>query len=130
LYADLITTLDETENNLGIIPDARFEAKNLKGLLKYAIILTAQVYLRIFKKTTPLSIYSQGHGVNIIAAYQMVKQTLNDLQDCARQFQCMKKAANTFVEYSNKKFDKMESNTLEILNELPHSRIRKKKAIY
>ncbi|CAI6370655.1 unnamed protein product [Macrosiphum euphorbiae] len=45
------------------------------------------MYLRIFKKTTPLSKYLQGHGVNIIAAYQMVKQTLNDLQDCARQLQ-------------------------------------------
>jgi len=35
LYVDLITTLDEIENNLGITPDARFKAKNLKeGLLK------------------------------------------------------------------------------------------------
>ncbi|XP_029346104.1 uncharacterized protein LOC115034206 [Acyrthosiphon pisum] len=85
------------------------------------------MYLRIFKKTTPLSKYLQGHGVNIIAAYQMVKQTLNDLQDCARQFQCIKEAANTFVEYTNKKFDEMENNTLEILNELPHIRVRKKK---
>jgi hypothetical protein len=60
----------------------------------------------------------------------MVKQTLNNLQDFARQFQCIKEAANTFVEYSNKKFDKMENNILEIINELPLSRIRKKKIIY
>lgn len=78
LYVDLIPTLDEIENNLGITPDARFKAKNLKeGLLKYETILTAQMYLGIFKKTT-LSKYLQEHGVNIIAAYQMVKQTLND----------------------------------------------------
>lgn len=87
LYVDLITTLDEIENNLGITPDARFKAKNLKeGLLKYETILTAQMYLRIFKKTTPLSKYLQGHGVNIIAAYKMVKQTLNDLQDVPVNF--------------------------------------------
>jgi len=128
LYVDLIKTLDEIENNLGITLDARYMAKNLKEvLLKYETILTAQMYLRIFKKTTPLSKYLQGHGVNIISAYQMVKQTLYDLQDFARQFHSIKEAANTFVEYTNKKFDEMENNTLEILNELPHSRIRKRK---
>jgi len=128
LFVDLVTTLDEIENNLDITPDARFKTKNLKeGLLKYETILTAHMYLRIFKKSTPLSKYLQGHGVNIIAAYQMVKQTLNDLQNCVRQFHSIKEAANTFVEYTSKKFDEIENNTLEILNELPHNRIRKRK---
>jgi hypothetical protein len=55
LYVDLITTLDEIQNNLGITPDARFKTKNLKeGLLKYETILTAQMYLRIFLKKKTL----------------------------------------------------------------------------
>ena len=84
------------------------------------------MYLRIFEKTTPLSKYLQGQGINIMTAYQMVTQTLQDLRKCTREFSRTKDAADKFVQHTNKIFQKMKNNVIEIANSLPQSRKKKK----
>ncbi|VVC43150.1 Hypothetical protein CINCED_3A003119 [Cinara cedri] len=103
---ELITTLIQIKNNLSIIADARFKTIGLiEGLCKYEIVLTAQIYLRIFLKTTPLFKYLQGHGVNIITSYQMVQATLEEFKLNARDFSSVKEAADNFVAWANNKLE-------------------------
>jgi len=99
LFVELLTTLTEIKNNSTIKPDARFEAIGfIEGLCKYETILTANIYLLIYQKTTPLSKYLQGYGVNIMTSYQMVKATLEDLKINVLDFSSIKKVTDTFVE--------------------------------
>jgi len=98
LFFELITSLKEICENTNIKPEARLKASGfMKGLCKYDTILTAQIYLRIFNKTTPLSKYLQGYGVNLVSAHQMVTQTLNDLKKIDRDFPSIKQAADNFL---------------------------------
>jgi len=69
----------------------------IQGLCKYETILTAQIYLRIFLKTTPLSKYLQGHGVNMMTYFQMVQSTLEELKLDTRDFSNVMKAVDNFV---------------------------------
>jgi hypothetical protein len=81
LFVELVTSLEEICKNSNIKPKARLKAIGfIEGLSKYKTILTAQIYLRIFNITTPLSKYLQGYGVNFICAFQMVTQTLDNLK--------------------------------------------------
>ncbi|KAL4126118.1 hypothetical protein QTP88_010347 [Uroleucon formosanum] len=83
----IFTSLEEICENSKIKPEARLKAIGfIEELCKYETILTAQIYLRIFNITTPLSKYLQGHGVNFVAAFQMVNQTLNSLKNINRDF--------------------------------------------
>ena len=88
------------------------------------------MYLRIFEKTTPLSKYLQGKGIDIMTAYQMVTQTLQDLRKCSREFSRTKDAADKFVQYTNKIFQQIRNNITEIENCLPQSRKKKTKQFH
>lgn len=124
LFIELLTTLNVIEKNSTIKPDAKFKAVGLKeGLCKYETVLTAEIYLRIFQKTTSLSKYLQGHGVNIMASYKMVIATLNDLKQIKRDFVSVKEAANTFILWANKQLD---DSDLKVNDHMPQVRKRKK----
>lgn len=84
------------------------------------------MYLKFFQKTTPLSKYLQGHGINIVTAYHIVKQTFEDLRKISRDFSSIVNATNNFVEYTNTKLNEIDGNELEISNCLPEIRQRKK----
>jgi hypothetical protein len=105
IFVDLILTLTEIETSSSIKSEAFFKASGLRaGLYKYETIITAQMYLRIFEKTTPLSKYLQGIGINKLTAYLMVTQILQDLRKCAREFSKTKDAADKFVQHTNEMF--------------------------
>lgn len=113
LFVELITSLEEICENKNIKPEARLKASGfIEGLCKYDTVLTAQTYLRIFSKTTPLSKYLQGYGVNLVAAFQMVTQTLDDLKKINRDFPSVKQAADHFVTWTNNKLEKVENTTI------------------
>lgn len=98
LFVELLTTLTEIKNNLSITADARYKAIGLiEGLYKYETILTDQIYLRIFQKTTPLFKCLQGYGVNMMTSYQIFQATLEEFKLDARGFSNVKEAANNFV---------------------------------
>lgn len=61
-----------------------------------------------------------------MTTYQMVTQTLQDLRKCTREFSRTKDAADKFVQYTNKMFQKTKNNVIEIANSLPQSRKKKK----
>ncbi|VVC40398.1 Hypothetical protein CINCED_3A021824 [Cinara cedri] len=104
LFVELITTLIEIKNNPSTTADARFKAIGLiEGLCKYETVLIAQIYLQIFQKTTSLSKYLLGHGINMMTSYQMVQVTLEELKLNARDFSSIKEAADNFVAWANNK---------------------------
>lgn len=105
IFVDLIVTLAET--NSSTKSEACFKISELKeGSCKYETILTAQMYLKIFEKTTPLSKYLQDKGINIMTAYQIIKKTLQELRNCACEFSFTKDATDKFIEHTNKCFKK------------------------
>jgi len=58
----------------------RFKAKCfIDGLLKYETVLTAHIFQEIFVYTTPLSLYLQTKGMNVVHAFSMVKTTISTL---------------------------------------------------
>jgi hypothetical protein len=66
---ELLTTytLIEIKNSHSITADVQYKAIGLiEGLCKYETILTAQIYLRSFQKTTLHSKYLKGYGVNMM----------------------------------------------------------------
>jgi len=127
LFVELVTSLEEICENSKIKPEARLKAIGyIEGLCKYETILTAQIYLRIFNITTPLSKYLQGYGVNFVAAFQMVNQTLNSLKNINRDFTCIKQAADSFIRWANNKLDKIEKTSIQISDSLAPNRQRKK----
>ncbi|KAF0697077.1 zinc finger MYM-type protein 1-like, partial [Aphis craccivora] len=127
LFVELITSLEEIRENTNIKPEARLKANGfMEGLCKYETILTSQIYLRIFNKTTPLSKYLQGYGVNLVSAHQMVTQTLNDLKKIDRDFLSVKQAADKFLTWANNKLEKVENTSIQIQDSLKPIRPRKK----
>jgi hypothetical protein len=83
-------------------PAIRSNAQGYKdALLKYETILTAEVFLRIFEQMSPLSKYLQTSGMDIVTAQHLVTGTEDNLRKCARDFECVKRAADNFVEWAN-----------------------------
>jgi hypothetical protein len=124
LFFELVTSLEKICENSKIKPEARLKAIGfIEGLCKYETILIAQIYLRIFNITTPLSKYLQGHDVNFIAAFQMVNQTLNSLKNINRDFTSITQVADNFFRWAN---NKIEKTNIQISDSLAPIRLRKK----
>lgn len=90
----------------------------------YETILTAQIYLRIFQKTTPLSKYLQGHGINMMTSFQMVQATLEELKLNVCDFASVKEAADNFVTWANNKLE-VEECEVEVSHSFPETRKKK-----
>lgn len=72
-------------------------------LLKFETVLTAQIFLRIYHRTSPLSKYLQTQGMGILSAQSLVEGTEQNLKQCVRNFEADKGAADLFVNWVNKK---------------------------
>jgi hypothetical protein len=128
LYVELILTLTKIQDNPKIKPEVRVKAQSYtEALLKYETILTAQIFLRIFELTSPLSKYLQTSGLDILKAFQMVSETQEELKKYVRDFDAVEKAANNFVIWANGKLQDLEDFELEVQSALPEKRIRRKK---
>lgn len=89
LFTDAVLALAAIEEKDNEKATARTKAFGFKeGLLKYETILTAQIFLRVFEQTTPLSKYLQTEGMNILSAHRMVIATQEGLKIIARDFEC------------------------------------------
>lgn len=111
--------------------NVRTKARGYKeGLLRYETILTAQLFLRIFEHTSPLSKYLQTGGMDILSAHRMVMSTQDALKQIARDFQAVKSAADDFVKWANEKIEEQDEETdMEVEAALPQKRIKRKKAM-
>lgn len=133
LYIEVLVSLHDIEISTKYSPDIRTKAKHLKeSFLKYTTILTAFLYLRIFKITTPLSKYLQTTGMDIHKSQQMVNAAIQDLKLISRNDEGLKYIVNKFIKDANKKLENLEEiekKDYDILIEtsLPQLRIRKRK---
>ena len=112
LYMDAVLTLAAIEGKDHEKPTVRAKARGFReGLLKYETNLTAQIFLRIFELTTPLSKYLQTESMDILTAHRMVMATQEGLKNIARDFETVKAAADTFVQWAN---DQIETREVEV----------------
>lgn len=66
VYIEVLRTLDRCQGQENLKTTARVKTKGyLEGLRRYETVLTAQLFLRIFEVTTPLSKYLQTHLVSV-----------------------------------------------------------------
>jgi hypothetical protein len=92
-------------------------------LLKYETIPKAQIFLRIFQATSPVSKYLQTSGMDILSAHRMVVSTEEQLKGMARDVEKVKAAADTFVQWANRKLQERDGETeLELETTLPTKR--------
>jgi len=127
LFVELITSFEDICNNTNIKAEARIKVNGfIEGLYKYETILTAQTYLKIFMITTPLSKYLQGYGVNLVAAFQMVTQTLGELKTICRDFSNVKETADNFVAWANDSLEKIDNTAIQVQDKIQLFRPRKK----
>lgn len=69
----IIVTLTEIETSVSITPEAYFTVSEFEEeLCKYKMILTAQISIKIFQKTTR-NIFTRPSDFNIMTAYLIVK---------------------------------------------------------
>lgn len=122
-------TLEAIEKREKEKPAVRAKAQGFKEcLLKHKTVLTAQIFLRVFEQTTPLSKYLQSTAMDILSAHHMVTATQDSLKSIARDFPTVKAAADTFVKQTNQKLEEREDNTdMEVEAALPVKRAKKRK---
>lgn len=104
----------------------RAKAKgHMETLLKYEVVLTLQIFLRIFRYTSSLSKYLQTHGLDILSAQRLVEGTENSLNTFVRDFEGVKGAADVSVSWANEKLEAADSE-LVVETALPQKCVRKK----
>lgn len=125
LFPDIILTMHEIFVSEKFLPDVRYRAKTLiDSLLKYETILTAHVFLQIFVSTTPVSLYLQTKGMNVMQAFTMVNKTIDDLKNQSRNFVETINIVDTYVKEMNKKLE--ERNLEYSIPETFFSKLTKK----
>ncbi|XP_064077653.1 uncharacterized protein LOC135195320 [Macrobrachium nipponense] len=123
-YTDVLLTLATIQEHETMEADVRSKVKAyIESLLKYETILTAQIFLRIFEPTTPLSKYLQTNRMIILSAYRMVVTTEESLDKINRDFGGIKVANEQLEDEENADLE------LEVQAELPLKRVRKRKTM-
>ncbi|XP_069368917.1 zinc finger MYM-type protein 1-like [Paralichthys olivaceus] len=131
LYIDVLCTLSAIQDQTTVKSNVRSKARGYKdGLLRHETILTAQLFLRIFEKTTPLSKYLQTGGMDILSAHRMVMSTQEALKEMGRDFQTVKDATESIVKWANDKLEEQDEEMgMEVEVSLPQRRQQKKKSM-
>lgn len=129
LYASVVSVLNDAENCIDVKPVVRVKARSYKeNLLKYETVMTAFIFLFIYKETTPLSNYLQTSGYDILKAYNLVKATTKTLDRLRNNFLEVREKADEFVNWITQQFEEKEID-VEIELELPQKRIKRKKSM-
>ncbi|RXN21860.1 zinc finger MYM-type 1 [Labeo rohita] len=130
LFVEVVSTLSAIMNLKTLATNERSKAKGYRdGLLRYETVLTAQLFLRIFEFTSPLSKYLQTSGMDILSAHRMVTTTHESLKKIARDFPAVKDAADCFVHWANEKLEEHEELDLEVEAALSQNRVKRKKVL-
>ncbi len=129
LFIDLVTTMAKMEKDIIMQLTARVKARGyMEALLRYETILTAQIFLRIFAETTPLSKYLQTSCMVLLTAQRMVMGTEDNLKSFSRDFEGVKKAADTFVQWANSNLPETDDYDFEVQTALPEKKAKKKES--
>ena len=107
LYVDMLQTFHDISTSNRFNNDVRYRAKSLlDSLTNFEFILTAQLFLKIFEHTTPLSEYLQTTGMDLLRAYKMVQNCINELSKVDRNFDPIFQAAINFSKFANNELEK------------------------
>lgn len=110
--------------------DAKYKATTyLKDLTNFETIITAQLFLKIFQNTTPLSKYLQTNGMCILQAKTMIKTTLKTLKNESRNFQNIYESALKFVSWANKNLEEQHIE-FEVQESFCEVRVKAKKKMF
>lgn len=100
----------------------RSTAQSLLGrLTRYETVLTAMLFLQIYKFTTALSDYLQTSGLDYIQAWRKIDGTIKSLKENQREFLPVSAAAKIFIEFVSSVIWENESD-IDIELELPEKR--------
>ena len=94
----------------------------MDSFLKFETILTSFVFLRIYKITTPLSLYLQTKGLDMLQAWRMVEAVAYQINEISRDFEEVHEKAKAFCADVN---EALEDTDLEVASYLPKKRARK-----
>ena len=105
------------------------KARNLKEqLLKHETILIAQIYLRVFSITEPVSKYLQTSGLDLLKSQQLVSAALVQLRSIQRDMANIKLEAGKFISWAENEFES-RGEDVQLENNLPGKRIRRVKTM-
>lgn len=105
-YVQLCETLYSMAHSQEFNSDVRFNANTfLDGFLKFENIVTGMMFITIFKKTTPLSLYLQTKGLDLLQSFKMVENTTSSLKSISRNFEEVFAKAQFFAKSANRYFD-------------------------
>lgn len=105
LFVDVLLTLSAIQKQATVKPCIRVMARGYAESVAQVwddLNGSNLIYLFIFEHTFPLSKYLQTAGLDIVCAHRMVASTQDMLKSLGRDFECVKKAADTFVNWTNR----------------------------
>jgi len=101
MYIKVILSLSNIINIDNFKPDTKVNVDHMRtSLLKYSIILTAFIYIRIFNITGRLSKYLQTNEMDLLKS-QLVDTALKKLIQIKRDRDGVKKCGDDFVQQLN-----------------------------
>jgi hypothetical protein len=90
--------------------------------MSYELILTALIYIQIFKSVGPLSRYLQTSGIDLIKSQELVNEALHNLKQIQRSMKDVKSEVDKFITIVEKTFE--DKHNMDILNEKEFPKIR------
>jgi len=122
VYVQIVFALNEISVTNDFSNSVRSTAQSLLGrLTRYETVLTAMLFLQIFKFTTALSDYLQTSGLDYIQAWRKIDGTIKSLKENQREFLPVSAAAKIFIEFVSSVIWENESD-IDIELELPKKR--------
>lgn len=129
LFKEIIITLNAIKNKDEIRATIKAKAHGyIESLLKFETVLTAEVYLRIFSCTTPLSKYLQTVQLDLLTVHNMVDHLLGNMQKMREDFQVCHNAAEKFAQWANDQLNETDAD-LVMEETLPLRRQRRRKCM-
>jgi len=128
LFVQLIISLDTIQSSHDFNPEIKAKARNLKeAFMSYELILTALIYIKIFKIVGPLSRYLQTSGIDLIKSQELVNKALHNLKQIQRGMKDVKSEADKFITIIEETFEDKHNMDVLIEKEFPKIRCRHKK---
>lgn len=131
LYIALIIVLNTIELSESFNSDIQVNTRKFKeSRLQFKIILTAFIFINIFKILGPLSRYLQTKDMNLIKAQELVNCALTQLKQIQRHFGDVKLEDDNFINYVNEQFDEKHDMDIFIEKDFPKIRCRLHKKLF
>eukprot|EP00794_Sanderia_malayensis_P016399 gene16399-18036_t len=123
-----VASLHTVSEGVSFDATARNDARNLlEPFLKFETVLTAFLFMRIYKITTPLTLYLQTKGLDMLQAWRMVDSATSQIKSTARDFVTLHSKAQEFCRNVS---SMLEETDIEVSSSLPNKRSRKRKFFF